>query len=83
MDFDVKLQIGFIELISKYVLIFLNETWISDKNKTNLDINGYTSDTFRVISLNIQENVCCIIICSHCICILFEMAINMVLVFNA
>ena len=25
-------------------LIFLNETWISDKTKTNLDINGYTSE---------------------------------------
>ena len=34
----------FIKRISKYDLIFLNETWIFDKNKTNLDINGYTSE---------------------------------------
>ena len=30
----------FLELISTYDLIFLNETWISSKNITNLDING-------------------------------------------
>ena len=32
------------KLISTYDLIFLSETWISDKNKTNLDLNGYISE---------------------------------------
>ena len=31
-------------LISQYDLIFLNETWISNKDTTNLNINGYISE---------------------------------------
>ena len=30
--------------ISDYDLIFLDETWISDKDKTNLDIHGFSSE---------------------------------------
>ena len=34
----------FLEYISSYDLIFLSETWISNKDKINLDINGYNSE---------------------------------------
>ena len=34
----------FLKFTSTYDLVFLSETWISDKNKTNLDVNGYISE---------------------------------------
>ena len=34
----------FFTFISDYDLIFLDETWISDKDKTNIDIHGFSSE---------------------------------------
>lgn len=34
----------FLSHIADYDLIFLNETWLSEQDTTNLEINGYYSE---------------------------------------